>query len=161
MVENLQPRRSTRTVRPPVYLDYSKRGSPTLRRTHALVAERIRDKSLNPESVEDALSRPDAAQWKAAMDEEMISLRGAATWELVSLPQHRRPITAKWIFVLKYLPDGSRKYKARFVARGFSQKKGIDYNETFAPVLKYQSLRMMLAIANERRMVVLEGKLEL
>ena len=154
MVEKLQPRRSSRTVKPPVYLDYSKRGSPTLRRAQALIAERIRDKSLNPESVEDALSRPDAAPWKAAMDEEMISLRGAATWELVSLPQHRRPITAKWIFVLKYLPDGSRKYKARFVARGFSQKEGIDYNETFAPVLKYQSLRMMLAIANERRMAV-------
>ena len=57
-------------------------------------------------------------------------------------------LTSKWIYKIKHAVDGSiEKYKARFVAHGFSQKEGIDYEETFAPVARYTSIRSVLALA--------------
>ena len=67
---------------------------------------------------------------------------------MVELPRGRQPITSKWVFKVKYTPSGLlERYKARLVARGFSQQYGIDYEETFAPTLRFDSLRMLLAIA--------------
>ena len=57
-------------------------------------------------------------------------------------------VTSKWIYKIKHVADGSvEKYKARFVARGFSQVEGIDYEETFAPVARYTSIRTIIALA--------------
>jgi hypothetical protein len=57
-------------------------------------------------------------------------------------------VSSKWLFKIKHVADGSiEKYKARFVARGFSQKEGIDYEETFAPVARYTSIRTIVALA--------------
>ena len=67
---------------------------------------------------------------------------------MVELPRGRQPITSKWVFKVKYTPSGLlERYKARLVARGFSQQYGIDYEETFAPTLHFNSLCMLLAIA--------------
>ena len=69
-------------------------------------------------------------------------------WEVVPRPKKKFVVTSKWIFKIKHATDGStKKHKSRFVARGFSQKEGIDYKETFAHVPKYTSIRSVLALA--------------
>lgn len=82
------------------------------------------------------------------MEEEMDSLAANKTWSLVSLPQDRKVIDCKWVYKLKRKSDGSiDKYKARLCAKGFLQAKGIDYNDTFSPVIRYDSIRILLALA--------------
>ncbi|MCH79928.1 reverse transcriptase [Trifolium medium] len=74
------------------------------------------------------------------MDEEIASIEKNNTWNLVHLPANKRPIAVKWIYKLKYLPDGTiAKYKARLVAKGFLQKHGIDFKEIFAPVARIET----------------------
>ena len=69
-------------------------------------------------------------------------------WEIVSRPKEKSVVSSKWIFKIKHVVDGSiEKYKAKFVARGFSQKEGIDYEETFSLVARYTSVQAILAIA--------------
>ena len=63
-------------------------------------------------------------------------------WDIVPKPEGKSVVSSKWIYKIKHAADGSiEKYKARFVARGFSQKEGIDYEETFSPVARYTSIR--------------------
>ena len=66
-------------------------------------------------------------------------------WDIVPRLEGKFVVTSKWIYKIKHVADGRiEKYKARFVARGFSQKEGIDYEETFAPVARYTSIRSVL-----------------
>ena len=68
--------------------------------------------------------------------------------DVVPRPEDKSVVTSKWIYKIKHAVDGSiEKYKSRFVACGFSQKEGIDYEETFAPVARYTSIRLVLALA--------------
>ena len=68
--------------------------------------------------------------------------------DVVPRPDRKSVVTSKWIYKIKHATDGSiDKYKARFMARGFSQKEGIDYEETFTPVARYTSIRSVLALA--------------
>ncbi|GBL95410.1 Retrovirus-related Pol polyprotein from transposon TNT 1-94 [Araneus ventricosus] len=88
---------------------------------------------------------PDEEQsnWKSAMDEEMLSTEKNKVWDLVELSEkEKQPITCKWIFKRKR--DG--KYKARLVARGLMQREGVDYTETFSPVISMPSLRLVLVL---------------
>lgn len=102
----------------------------------------------DPLTYQQAISGEMSQEWKQAMDEEIQALQENGTWTLVTLPKGRKAIGSKWVFKTKLNKDGMvERYKARFCAKGFSQKEGIDYNETFAPVLKYKSLRIVLAIA--------------
>jgi hypothetical protein len=81
--------------------------------------------------------------WKDAMIEEYDSILKNDVWALVP-----RPCGSKWIYKIKHRTDGSvEKYKARFVARGFSQKEGIDYDEIFAPVARYISIKIIISLA--------------
>jgi len=85
-----------------------------------------------------------------AVDEELRSLAEISTWDYVGLedvPAGVTPISSKWVFKTKELPGGGIRYKARLVIRGFEQQAGVDFDETFAPVAKLQSLHMMLALA--------------
>jgi hypothetical protein len=82
------------------------------------------------------------------MTEEYQSIIKNDVWEIVPRPKSKDVVSSKWLFKIKHVVDGSiEKYKARFVARGFSQKEGIDYEETFAPVAKYTSIRTIIALA--------------
>ncbi|GLJ29753.1 hypothetical protein SUGI_0587340 [Cryptomeria japonica] len=101
-----------------------------------------------PKSVEEALGMNDAESWKIAMEEEMAALKKNDTWDLVPLPEGRKPVGCKWVFKKKIGSDGSiEKYKARLVAKGYSQVEGVDYGEIFSPIAKMMSIRFLLSIA--------------
>ncbi|GBE88792.1 Retrovirus-related Pol polyprotein from transposon TNT 1-94 [Sparassis crispa] len=101
-----------------------------------------------PQTYEEAMSRPDAARWKAACAEELHAFVKAELYDEVERPQNRKVIDCKWVFKIKRGPDGEiEKYKARLVAKGFTQVEGLDFNETFAPVAKFASVRTLLALA--------------
>lgn len=102
----------------------------------------------DPSTVEEALSSANSEVWKKAMCDEFNSLQENDTWELSELPPNRRPIQCKWVFKTKRDSDGRIvRYKARLVAKGFTQQKGIDYGETFSPVVRYSSIRLLVAIS--------------
>ena len=86
--------------------------------------------------------------WKEAIKSEIESILHNHTWELVDLPSGCKPLSSKWIFKRKRKVDGSiDKYKARLVIKGFRQTKGLDYFDTYSPVTRINSIRMVLAIA--------------
>lgn len=100
---------------------------------------------LEPDDVEQALLDP---YWKKAMIEEYDALVRNNTWELVPWSSDMNLITTKWVFRVKYKADGSvDRYKARLMARGFQQNAGVDYFQTFSPVIKPLTLRIMFIIA--------------
>ena len=101
-----------------------------------------------PASMTEALASPDKEKWIDAMEMEMESLHKNEVWDLVKLPKDRKAVGSKWVFKLKVGPDGLvQRYKARLVAQGFSQKHGFDYDETFYPVVRFESLRTVIALA--------------
>ena len=103
----------------------------------------------DPETFAEASGHPD---WDAAMNEEYRSLMVNDTWDLVPLPKGRKLVRCKWVYRTKYATDGSvDKHKARLVAKGFSQVEGLDYTETFAPVAKMNSIRLVLSLAASYR----------
>ncbi|GKE48613.1 ribonuclease H-like domain-containing protein, partial [Tanacetum coccineum] len=82
------------------------------------------------------------SHWIDAMNQEMNALLRNGTWELVKLPEGRKAIGSKWIYKIKFRSSGEiDRYKARFVAQDFGQKEGIDYEETFSPVVKMVTIR--------------------
>ncbi|RVX16606.1 Retrovirus-related Pol polyprotein from transposon TNT 1-94 [Vitis vinifera] len=98
-----------------------------------------------PNSVQEALADP---RWKAAMNEEMKSLQKNETWELVECPPEKKPVWCCWIYIVKYKADGSiEQFKARLVAKWYTQTYGIDYTETFAPVAKINTIQVLLSLA--------------
>ncbi|PKA63925.1 Retrovirus-related Pol polyprotein from transposon TNT 1-94 [Apostasia shenzhenica] len=98
-----------------------------------------------PNSIQEALKVP---AWKQAVEEEIQALENNDTWSLTELPHGKNPVGCKWIFTVKYKADGSvERFKARLVAKGFTQSYGIDYQETFAPVAKLNTVRVLLSLA--------------
>ena len=84
--------------------------------------------------------------WIRAMEEEMNSIYKNQTWDLVSLPVGKKIITSKWVYKTKPGLNGDmEKLKARLVARGFEQQYGVDFEETFAPVVKWSTIRALTA----------------
>ena len=107
--------------------------------------------SNEPQTFEEAVARPDGDQWEQAARVEYDSIIKNKTWALVDLPPERKAIGCKWVFKIKYNAAGDvDRYKARLVAKGFSQTQGVDFNETFAPVAKFNSIRILLALAAQR-----------
>lgn len=105
----------------------------------------------DPGTMKEALTSPDAEKWKLAINEELENLKRNKTWELVPRPKNRKIVKCKWIFKRKLNKDGQvERYKARLVACGYTQVEGIDYKETFSPVIKTKSIRSLLAFSVEQ-----------
>ncbi|GJV04359.1 retrovirus-related pol polyprotein from transposon TNT 1-94 [Tanacetum coccineum] len=89
--------------------------------------------------------------WVEAMNKELQALEKNNIWELTTLTAGHKPITSKWVFKIKYYPDGSLdKFKARLVVRGFNQKEGQDYKHTFLPVAKLATVSVLIALATAK-----------
>lgn len=90
--------------------------------------------------------------WVAAMRDELNSIYQNETWDLVPLPPGKKPISSKWVYKTKpALPGAAPRLKARLVARGFEQRQGIDFDEVFAPVVKWSTIRTLTARAAQLR----------
>ncbi|GKV28113.1 hypothetical protein SLEP1_g37201 [Rubroshorea leprosula] len=98
-----------------------------------------------PKSIKTTLKIP---HWFAAMQEELDALKKNNTWELVSCPPGANIVGSKWVFKTNLNEDGSsERFKARLVAKGLSQVLGLDFDETFSPVLKPTTLHLVIALA--------------
>lgn len=110
-------------------------------------------KDIEPNTYEEAVASLDRSKWLEAMKEELNSLVKNKTYDLVTLPKDKKAIECRWVFRIKRNKDGSiERYKARLVARGYAQRSGIDYFETFSPVARYDSIRAILAITAQFQM---------
>ena len=135
-----EPRRSGRNVNTPAYLnDYFVFLGEVYQKTQFLEEE--------PKTFREAMACAESKLWMAAMQEELKSMEKNQVWELVDLPHDRKPIGSKWIFKRKFNASGYvGKYKARLVAKGYTQREGIDFVETFSPVAKFTSIRIISAL---------------
>ena len=160
-----QPRRSTRTKHVPTYLrDYHSDLTSLTASTSTIVRYPLSSilsysrlspshrhfimsisSTIEPSSYAEAF-RHDC--WIKAMQAELQALQSNDTWTLTLLPPHKTVIGCRWIYKIKYRADGSiERYKARLVAKGYTQMEGLDYLDTFSPVAKPTTVRLLLALA--------------
>ena len=119
-----QPRRSTRDrKRPRKFDDYE------------LLFSFCSDQT-EPQTFKQACSDLNLVHWLDAMNDEMESLNANQTWDLVPLPPNRKALKNKWVYRIKEEDGGRKRYRARLVVKGFSQQKGVDFNEIFSLVIK-------------------------
>lgn len=105
-----------------------------------------------PRTYKAAMKSDEAELWQAACKKEIEMLISMGVWEEVALPDGKRVVSSKWVFARKQNSSGRvTKHKSRFVVRGFDQREGIDFQETFAPPARFGSLMIMFAISAKRR----------
>lgn len=98
-----------------------------------------------PRTAEEALK---IDEWRNAMTVEMDAFLKNGTWEKCTLPPGKKPVGCRWVFTIKHKADGSiERYKARLVAKGYTQTYGVDYSETFSPVAKIDTVRVLFSVA--------------
>eukprot|EP00253_Pinus_taeda_P026233 PITA_26233 len=103
--------------------------------------------NFEPTSFKEAASHD---EWKEAMQKEYDALIKNGTWKLVDPPLGTKPIGCKWVYKNKYKVDGSLdKHKVRLVAKGFSSKEGVEYEETFVPTTKWATIRTLFALPTQ------------
>jgi hypothetical protein len=102
-----------------------------------------------PTTIAEAYASPDAEYWKDAVRSEMdYSITTNGTWEVTDRPVGCKPVGYKWVFKKKLRPDGTIKmYKARLVAKGYTQKEGKDFFDTYSPIARLTTIRVLLSLA--------------
>jgi hypothetical protein len=107
-----------------------------------------------PETYAQAMRSPESDKWKIATEEELNALNRNNTWDIVDKPANRKIMDNRWVFRIKRNADGSiERYKARLVVKGFQQVPGTDFDETFSPVVRYDSHRLLIAIAATKQWI--------
>ncbi|KAF7763798.1 hypothetical protein Agabi119p4_8335 [Agaricus bisporus var. burnettii] len=102
----------------------------------------------DPRSYRLAMKSPDSDCWTEACNTEIFNLEANGTWELMELPPGKKVVNSGWVFKVKRLANGSiERYRARLVAKGYSQRPGFDFTEVFAPTFRPASLRLIIALA--------------
>ncbi|RVW20272.1 Retrovirus-related Pol polyprotein from transposon TNT 1-94 [Vitis vinifera] len=129
----VEVRRSFRNIRP------LQRYSPVL--NYLLLTD-----GGEPKCYDEALQDENSSKWELAMKDEMDSLLGNQTWELTELLVGKKALHNKWVYRIKNEHDGSKRYKARSVVKGFYQKEGIDYTKIFSLVVKMSTIRLVLGM---------------
>ncbi|UYV82668.1 hypothetical protein LAZ67_22000457, partial [Cordylochernes scorpioides] len=131
-----QPSTSKNIVRNP----YGRKGKPRVELNFLDVTE--------PQSFEEAVQSPEAMYWRKAMEDELRVLQERGTWELSTLPPGKKPISSRWVYTVKTNESGNvERFKARLVARGFSQTQGIDFQETYAPVINLALIKVLITLS--------------
>ncbi|WZZ66822.1 hypothetical protein YC2023_078192 [Brassica napus] len=126
----------------------AKRGISKPNSKYAYAANLTQSHHFIPTTIAQALADPN---WRQAVIDEFNSIVKNGTFSLVPPSPNQNPVSCRWIFTIKFNPDGSvRRYKARLVARGYTQLPGIDYTKTFSPVIKSTTIRLVLDIAVSR-----------
>ncbi|KAL0451427.1 UNVERIFIED_CONTAM: Retrovirus-related Pol polyprotein from transposon RE2 [Sesamum latifolium] len=149
-VDNLPLRRSHRQIHRPGWLNdfVSSVSSPSLLHSNSADYTSFVASLSTLQEPNTYLEAVKHIQWRDAMKEELDALERNCTWSLVPLPLGKHPIGCKWVFKTKLRADGSiERHKARFVAKGFHQVAGIDYNGNFSPVAKTMTVRLFLTLA--------------
>ena len=101
-----------------------------------------------PQTFKAAISSSESTYWKEAVNSEIESILSNHTWESTDLPPRNKSLGSKWIFKREMKPDGTiDKYKAKLVVKWYRQKEGLDYFETYSPVTRITSIRMLIALA--------------
>lgn len=110
--------------------------------------------SVEPTSFTSAIESLEAEKWKVAIETELNAHKKNQTWEIVPKTRDLKEIQAKWLFKVKYDAAGNiERHKARLVAKGYSQVKGIDYGEIYAPVVRMDSVRLLFSICAQYKLV--------
>ena len=135
------------------------RGRPRKRycpyQKHVDQNENLEEAHLEEVPTKQAVSGPDAEEWYRAMADEVKSIIKNDAWELVERPNDREVIGSRMVLRNKYKPDGKlERREARIVARGFAQRPGVHFNQTFAPVARLGSIRLLVALAAEYGMSI-------
>jgi hypothetical protein len=104
--------------------------------------------SRDPTAFQELVNSQEKSRWVGAMVEEMESLHKNQTWDLVELSERKRAIGCKWMFKKKEAVSEKwgENFKSRLVAKGYSQQKGVDYEEIFSPVVRHTSIRVVMAL---------------
>ena len=146
------PRYPSRNRKPPAHLDdYVTEFDDDQLMSNIDYCYRV---SSFPQSYREAIESPDCENWKTAMNDEMNSLKVNETFTLTTLPEGRKLVGGRWVYAIKEGSNGIQNYKARFVAKGYSQEKGVDYNETFAPTANLSSIRSLMQIAAQHDLIL-------
>ncbi|KAG7554602.1 Retrotransposon Copia-like N-terminal [Arabidopsis suecica] len=94
----------------------------------------------------------ESKEWCDAVDAEIGAMESTDTWEVTTLPPGKKPVGCKWVFTVKFLADGSlERYKARLVAKGYTQREGVDFTETFSPVAKMATIKLLLKVSASKK----------
>jgi len=120
----------------------------------------VEETDTDPSTLDEALNSQQRDKWLHAMDQELESLIKNDTWEVTRKPDNAKVLQTKWVFKQKRAENGETKYKARLVIQGYAQTKGVDYEETFAPVAKYSSIRYLLALAVQKGLKIMHLDVE-
>ena len=113
------------------------------------IYQRCNFSGVEPKNYEEAIKHD---VWKKVMEEEIRMIKKNNTWELVAIPREREVVSLKWIYKIKLNQEGYiQEHKARLVARGFTQKPGIDFYETFSPVVCLETTRIVIVVAAQKK----------
>ncbi|KAM0043888.1 putative RNA-directed DNA polymerase [Helianthus debilis subsp. tardiflorus] len=148
--QSSQAEPSSRIRKPPVWMNDYQTGEELLEEetTEDEAGFAMYSSLDDPTTYEEACKEE---RWIKAMENEIAAIEQNHTWELVKAPVGVKPIGVKWVFKTKFNEQGKvDKYKARLVVKGYAQKRGVDYNEVFAPVARWDTIRSFLAMAAQK-----------